>query len=173
MTKKRKDKPEVDLSKPDLRGKMPESWNCIDCGINTAPGMLNREQMEQAFALDWEGNGIQQVFNDLTEVYTVKPEVWKAAGMETMGGCLCIGCLEKRIGRTLVQDDFPKHEFNEMPGTKRLLARRGEIEAVCCKCGKALWLKLRKPNKDGAVLPPEEIAKVTCSACNVAAQVDA
>ncbi len=55
----------------------------------------------------------------------VKPAVWKAAGMEAMDGCLCIGCLEKRLGRTLKPKDFPrKHPFNSMPGTDRLLARR-------------------------------------------------
>ena len=37
------------MEKPDLRGKVPESWACIDCGINTAPGLMNREQLEQAF----------------------------------------------------------------------------------------------------------------------------
>ena len=35
------------------------------------------------------------------EVYTVRPAIWKRAGMEDWGGCLCIGCLEKRIGRRL------------------------------------------------------------------------
>jgi hypothetical protein len=46
------------MKKPDLRGKVPESWACIDCGVNTAPGHLNREQMEQALALDWNnGSG--------------------------------------------------------------------------------------------------------------------
>ena len=40
------------MEKPDLRGKVPESWACIDCGINTAPGHLPREEMEQALAAD-------------------------------------------------------------------------------------------------------------------------
>lgn len=117
----------IRLSKPDLRGKTPESWNCVDCGINTAPGTLNREQMEQAFALDWENKGVKVPLGDAnTEKYTVTPAVWKAAGMEPMGGCLCIGCLEKRIGRTLVPDDFDQdHPFNQMPGSPRLLSRRG------------------------------------------------
>ncbi len=26
----------------------PESWNCVDCGVHTAPGMLNRVEMEKA-----------------------------------------------------------------------------------------------------------------------------
>ena len=110
----------------DLRGKVPESWACIDCGINTAPGLLNREQMEQAFGLDWNNQGVKQTVDELSEVYTVKPKIWEAAAVPPMGGCLCIGCLEKRIGRTLTARDFVRdHPFNKMPGTQRLLARRG------------------------------------------------
>jgi hypothetical protein len=111
----------------DLRGKIPESWACIDCRINTAPGCLNRAQMEQALAADWNDQGVQLNINERSEIYTVKPAVWKAAGMEEMAGCLCIGCLEKRIGRTLVPKDFMRHEFNSLPGTKRSLERRGEL----------------------------------------------
>jgi hypothetical protein len=110
-----------------LIGLAPESWACVDCGVNTAPGLSTRVELEQAFAVNvLTGNdGVEQHINNWSEVYTVKPQVWQAAGMEDMGGCLCIGCLEKRIGRTLVPKDFPrKHPFNSMPGTKRLLARR-------------------------------------------------
>ena len=107
----------------NLLGKVPDSWVCVDCGVNTAPGCLNREQMEQAFAIDWEKKGATMTFNERSEVYLVKPAVWKAAGM--VGGCLCIGCLEKRMGRILVPKDFvhndPLHSF---PGTQRLRARR-------------------------------------------------
>jgi hypothetical protein len=119
----------------DMRGVIPESWACIDCGINTAPGMLNRVQAERAFAADWQHRGIKQTVGELSEIYLVKPATWKGAGMEddkelwdrtrTMGGCLCIGCLEIRIGRTLVPNDFKRnHPLNSLPGTKRLLARR-------------------------------------------------
>lgn len=109
----------------DLKGLLPESWACIDCGVNTAPGCLNRQQMEQAFAIDWNDQGVEQTINDRSEVYTVKAKVWKAAGMGPMDGCLCIGCLEKRINRRLKPADFPRsHPFNSLPGTQRLLARR-------------------------------------------------
>lgn len=114
------------FKKHDLRGKTPESWACIDCGINTAPGMLDRVRMEAAFAADWNNQGVEQTVGNNSEVYMVKPTVWKAAGIEGMGGCLCIGCLEKRIGRSLVPKDFSRHHpFNKTPGTDRLLARRG------------------------------------------------
>jgi hypothetical protein len=57
----------------------------------------------------------------------VKPRVWKASGMADWGGCLCIGCLEKRIGRQLTPKDFlPNHPFNrdDYPASDRLLHRR-------------------------------------------------
>jgi hypothetical protein len=115
------------FGKQDLRGKMPETWLCIDCGINTAPGHLNREQMEQAFARDWNDQGVQQTYDEHTEIYLVKAPTWEAAGMEPMGGCLCIGCLEKRIGRMLTPRDFLRnHPLNKTPGTERLVARRGQ-----------------------------------------------
>jgi len=123
------------FSVTDCRGVIPESWACIDCGINTAPGFLNRASAEQAFAADWNKQGIKQTYDERAEVYIVKPAIWKAAGMEddkelwnrtgTTGGCLCIGCLEKRLGRTLIPRDFLRnHPLNSFPCTKRLLARR-------------------------------------------------
>jgi hypothetical protein len=52
--------------------------------------------------------------------------VWKKAGMEPYGGCLCIGCLEKRLGRKLKPKDFQSgHPFKDLRGTPRLIERRG------------------------------------------------
>jgi hypothetical protein len=110
-----------------LEGLFPESWLCVDCGMNTAPGMLGRAEMEAAFAAaEASGkDGIKQTFDDRTEVYTVREAIWKACGMEPDGGCLCIGCLERRIGRALRPKDFRRnHPFNTMPGTERLLKRQ-------------------------------------------------
>jgi hypothetical protein len=106
----------------DMRGLTPESWNCIDCGVNTAPGMSNRAQLETAFTI---GKSARYSFDNQSEVYMVKAKVWKATNTEGMGGCLCIGCLEKRLGRFLRPKDFMRnHPFNSMPGTRRLQARR-------------------------------------------------
>jgi len=45
--------------------------------------------------------------------------------METEGGCLCIGCLEQRLGRTLTSRDFVRRDpFAAVPNTVRLLDRR-------------------------------------------------
>jgi hypothetical protein len=112
-----------------LKGLVPESWCCVDCNVNTAPGMLNRaaaEDYAKALGKRWTegGEGIPQYINERSEIYYVHDKIWKKAGMGGMGGCLCIGCPEKRIGRRLKPKDFdPDHPFNEMPGTPRLLDR--------------------------------------------------
>ena len=111
----------------DLRGLTPESWACVDCGINTFPGCPTRLEMERAYngsVLKLVPMSIPLQFNEHCEVYTVRDSVWQATGLEPYGGCLCIGCFEKRIGRKLRPKDFTRHEFNSMPGTDRLLERR-------------------------------------------------
>lgn len=101
---------------------VPESWNCVGCGMNTAPGMLDRKQMRAAFTI---GDAAQNTITWESEVYTVKPAVWRAAGMVADGGCLCIGCLEERIGRQLQPKDFlRKSGFHNVPGSIRLISRR-------------------------------------------------
>ena len=109
------------MKNTDMRGKLPESWRCVDC--NTAPGFSTRSEMEAAFNAG--AKVVSQKCDMFSEVYTVKRSVWMAADMEPMGGCLCIGCLEKRIGRQLTPRDFLMgHELNQLPGTQRLLSRR-------------------------------------------------
>jgi hypothetical protein len=107
---------------------LPESWCCIDCGVNTAPGVLNRTEFEQAFrarALTSQ-KLIEVHFSDWSEVYMVRDAVWAAAGILPFGGCLCIGCLERRLGRRLTPKDFMwKHAFASLPGSARLLDRQG------------------------------------------------
>jgi hypothetical protein len=58
---------------------------CIDCGTDTLP-------------IEW---------GPRAEYFIVTDEIWAAAGMTKTGGCLCIGCLEARIGRQLTASDFP------------------------------------------------------------------
>jgi hypothetical protein len=110
----------------NYEGLAPESWCCIDCGVNTAPGCLSRAEMESAAkALEANAAGIPNRFGSDSEVYALRNEVRKKAGVEPGGGCLCIGCLEKRIGRRLKPKDFRRgHPFNRLPGTPRLLQRR-------------------------------------------------
>jgi len=122
----------VDLSNSNVT----ESWLCVDCGMNTAPGIPSRIEIEKV----WEANRnevIEYVIDDKSEVYYVRDAVWIASGMDAFGGCLCIGCLEKRIGRRLKPKDFLRsHSFNSprIPGTKRLMDRRGKPKGLPLLC---------------------------------------
>ena len=113
----------------NLKGTMSESNRCADCGFDTAPGLPNRAEVEQAataqIAAGIKNWSIPCEVNDRSELYFVHNHVWKAAGMEPWDGCLCVGRLEKRIGRRLTPDDFDDHVFNDLPGTPRLMERRG------------------------------------------------
>jgi hypothetical protein len=118
------------MSTLDLKGTMSESHNCVDCGYDTAPGNPNCEEAEREIAAQVAAGvkkwSIPLNWNAQQEQYFVHDYLWKAAAMDPWGGCLCIACLEKRIGRRLMRDDFMwKHPFNEMVGTARLLERRG------------------------------------------------
>jgi hypothetical protein len=71
---------------PDFKGLFPETWCCVDCDYNTAPGCLPREEIELRF--NNGESGVEQSFDYQSEVYTVCQRVWEAAGMKPMGGCL-------------------------------------------------------------------------------------
>ena len=112
-------------AKINTRGVTSETWNCLDCGANTAPGLWTRAEIENWFGLGFD-EVPQQIGSD-SEVYFVRKRVWEQSGLMGYGGCLCIGCLEKRIGRRLKPKDFPRdHPFNILPGSPRLLSRRGD-----------------------------------------------
>jgi hypothetical protein len=122
----------------DLRGLISESHNCIDCGYDTNPGCPTRAEVEQSMREAKKAGrlkrwGSPQQYGPHSEVCIVHPCVWEKAGMEgDYSGCLCIGCLEKRIGRRLQPFDFAEHVFNDpnLPGTKRRLVRLLGTELV-------------------------------------------
>jgi hypothetical protein len=104
-------------------GDRTDSYVCVDCGVNTAPGFANAERIRREVAAF---GSITQTIDENSEVYFVRPRVWESANMEGWGGCLCIGCLENRLGRRLKPKDFDRnHIFNTRPCTERLLSRRG------------------------------------------------
>jgi len=101
----------------------PLTWHCVMCGVNTHPGAKGRIALFE----DLRTKGKSRIrFDHKTEVYRVNDAVWKGAKVKEHDGCLCIGCLERRLGRKLKPKDFNGHVFNEMPGSKRLLQRRGD-----------------------------------------------
>ena len=91
----------------------PEWARCADCGVDTAG-----------------------------EYYMVKKEIWTHAwaGRPKPPGhqILCIGCLEKRIGRTLTKYDFTDTPVNDPDGpldykSDRLLNRLRATESHLVK----------------------------------------
>jgi hypothetical protein len=122
----------------DLRGLISESHNCIDCGYDTMPGCPTRAEVEQPMRAAKKAGrlkqwGFPQGYDSRSEVYIVYPCVWEKAGMEgDYSGCLCIGCLEKRIGRRLQPYDFAEHVFNDptLPGTRRRFERLTGCETI-------------------------------------------
>jgi hypothetical protein len=118
----------VGAQQVDARGLASESHCCVDCGVNTHPGAPTRAEMEEQF----RKNGKSSVtYSAQSEVYMVHGHVWAKAGVAPYGGVLCIGCLEKRIGRELRPEDFPAdHSFMSLPGTSRLLRRQGRRDPL-------------------------------------------
>jgi hypothetical protein len=136
-----------------------ESWICIDCGVNTAPGFSSGPEVRVALAL---GQVVSQRGDDRSEVYHVKAELWKAAGMRPWNGCLCVGCLEKRIGRQLRPKDFARHDakaWADYPCTDRLLDRRGlrQITVMTAEGEKEVILDKRDADKFAAIHAPGEL----------------
>jgi hypothetical protein len=72
--------------------KRPPPWVCVDCRADT---------------------------RILNEYYMVHDHVWPIGKFD---GMLCIGCIEKRIGRQLVPEDF-KTPMDYEAGSERLRSR--------------------------------------------------
>jgi hypothetical protein len=108
-----------------VKDNIVESWVCVDCGVNTAPGVPGGPQTRIDVALHGKS---EARFDGNSECYMVKEAVWRRAGMPPWGGCLCVGCIEIRLGRQLRPKDFSRVDrevWAEMPCTERLLNRRG------------------------------------------------
>jgi hypothetical protein len=117
----------------DLYGIIPDNYICVDCKMDTWPGHPTRAEVEQsmrdakAAGKKWKGFG--QTWTQETEAYYVHPHVWKACGLgDFWNGVLCIGWLEKRLGRRLQPCDFMAEHangFNDpgLPGTLRRFDR--------------------------------------------------
>jgi hypothetical protein len=64
---------------------------------------------------------------DPNEYYMLLDSVWAQTGVEFLGGMLCVGCVEARLGRRLEPGDFSAAPINwPRPGlSARLLDRLG------------------------------------------------
>ena len=157
----------------DLKGATPESWACIDCGINTAPGYPTRAEMEWSYKtaaalakLSGEAPPIATLrFDDRCEVYMVRDSVWKAAGLGPMGGCICIGCLEKRLGRKLNPKGLPAPPSIQFSAWDRAAHRAaGAIMKEERERNPAGTSPLASPAADRTVLhPPTNSNRRSCS----------
>jgi hypothetical protein len=118
----------------DLYGLIPDNYICVDCKMDTWPGHKTRAETEQRLRAAGEAFRSTLRFTSETEVYYVHPHVWEASGLGGFwNGCLCIGCLEKRIGRRLQPFDFiPDQGLNDpkLPGTIRRFERLTGTEAT-------------------------------------------
>jgi hypothetical protein len=70
----------------------------------------------------------QEDTDKLNEYYMVRDTVWKQA-KGPAAGMLCIGCLERRIGRRLRRADFLPCALNDgsFPQSRRLKARLSKV----------------------------------------------
>ena len=82
-----------------------------DCEVD-----LNVDMTEPQPLVDF---GCEDCASEYDEYYMVQNDIWKAYGAGK--GKLCIGCLEKRIGRKLCRQDFSDAPINEInPETQSL-----------------------------------------------------
>jgi hypothetical protein len=112
-----------------LSSGVTESWACVDCGVDTAPGCSAEAEVMKA--LHRPGRRTKVVgrmrFTRKSQLRSVRNTVWKRTGPGRLGRMLVRRCLEKRIGRKLKPKDFLKeHPLNDprLPCTERLRKRR-------------------------------------------------
>jgi hypothetical protein len=77
---------------------------------NTMPKTPTREETE--LLMERDGHAHITLIEGESEVYIVRDSVWKKAGMEPYGGCLCIGTLI--ISRLTFPVHTGSHNASEM-----------------------------------------------------------
>lgn len=85
----------------DHEPEIDTQFRCVDCGKDTG--------------------------GEVGEYYTVADDVWAASGIAPHGGMLCLACLERRIGRPLIEDDF-EAIFPSAEAWERHLTARNQLE---------------------------------------------
>jgi hypothetical protein len=64
-----------------------ESWICVNCGVNTAPGLPDGPTLRKNPALLAKNEVLTDFDKNNSEIYMVRKAVWEKAGMEPFGGC--------------------------------------------------------------------------------------
>jgi hypothetical protein len=87
-----------------------------------APGLYDPKDFAAFVCVDCSTNT-----SEIQEYYMVHDELWHSVGMEPDGGMLCIGCLEKRLGRQLEAKDFTYAPVNHgaFQRSERMMNRLG------------------------------------------------
>lgn len=87
------------------------NWECIDCGVHTK----RKGDYYQVKPSAWPHRETKQ-FSIEGEPVTLY--------LGLLRGCLCIECLEARLGRTLTRDDFTDSKRNTFGTKSEILTAR-------------------------------------------------
>jgi hypothetical protein len=99
---------------------------------------------------------------DYDEYYMVSDDIWKAHGAGK--GMLCIGCLEKRIGRLLRRQDFtdvPLNETNPETQSLRLQDRLSTVHSEVVPYPQAAGSRHSHRRRSGASNQQRQTARKT------------
>src|SRR5262249_51890611 len=98
---------------------LPLQGGDCDCEVFYNVDMTNPQPLVSFDCIDCGG--------DYDEFgYMITDAVWAASGLVPNGGLLCIGCIERRLGRRLTRADFKLTAFrgvNEQPSSRSLRLR--------------------------------------------------
>src|SRR5215510_7179058 len=94
--------------------------HCEDCSTTDRPTVL---------MVRWRG-GIGGSCGSDREWFMLKDRVWNLAQCDRPRRFLCVGCLERRLGRTLTAADFKRSAKVNFVGSKspRLLRRMRDLK---------------------------------------------
>jgi hypothetical protein len=120
----------------EAEGLYYEDGCCVDCGKDTTPHTIVRDGDVNGFGMEFTRDVTIRFEPETWDFYSVKDRVWAKAGLTETGGCLCVGCLENRLGRRLRPKDFDFERDENLPGAwtsprlaQRRKDRKGEMVA--------------------------------------------
>lgn len=92
----------------------PENWPAIYDKLDEFETIddINNKCRDCGFEVRWG------------EMFMVHDPIWAETGLGYDDGLLCVGCIEKRLGRELVKGDFTDAPLNEPEGKSERLHSR-------------------------------------------------